>query len=223
MPTPPTVDKCVRIDMHHTQGDDPSLSNRTYWLYTGSNPTVSNMNDLAGFVEGFWATNFAPLCDTQTHLVEIVCTDLTSPTASRGTWVGSTAGTRGGTYMPVNDCALLNFVISRRYRGGKPRIYAPWGVQGDLVDNQHWSSTFVGTVQSEYTAFHGTMIGQGFGSCAISEQVNVSFYSGFVAAENPVTKRYRNIPTYRDAAQVDQIGSWALNPIVGSQRRRLRV
>lgn len=222
MPAPPNVSKVVRVDMAHSWSGDPHLSSRSFWTYTGSDPTVPNMNDLAGFFEGFWASYIAPLCNTLIHLTEIVTTDLTSPTSSRGVWTGSTAGSRSGSAMSINDCAVLNFGISRRYRGGKPRMYGPWGVDGDLNTSQTWTSGFIGDVESGWTSLHGSAVGQGFGSCAITSQVNVSFYSGFVAAENPVTGRYRNIPTYRAAAVTDTIDTFVCSPYIGSQRRRVR-
>lgn len=222
MPTPPSVSKVVRIDMAHSWDGDPHLANRSFWTYTGSDPTVPNMNDLAGFFEGFWASYLAPLASSTIHLIEIVATDLTSPTASRGIWTGSTAGSRSGFPMSINDCVVLNFGISRRYRGGKPRIYGPWGCIADLDTSQIWGSSFVSAVESGWTSLHGSAVGQGFGSCAITSQVNVSLYEGFVAAENPVTKRYRNIPTYRDTAVTDTIDTFVCSPFVGSQRRRVR-
>lgn len=222
MPAPPNVEKVIRIDMKHSEQGDPSLGNRTFWTYSGSDPSIPNMNDLAGFVEGFWASYIAPLANTVTHLTEVICTDLTSPTSSRGDWTGSTVGTRSGTWLSINDVALLNFGISRRYRGGKPRIYGPWGVGADLQTVQTWTSAFIADVNAAWTSFHGSLVGQGFGSCAITGQVNVSFYSGFIAAENPVTGRYRNIPTYRAAAVVDAIDTFVCSEFVGSQRRRVR-
>lgn len=222
MPALPDAGNVVRLDFHHTEGADPALSNRTFWKFSGSGPSISNMNDLAGFAEGFWSSYLKPLAPDSITLVGITTTDLTAPTASRGQWTGAVAGTRGSAILTINDVALLNFEVLRRYRGGKPRMYAPWGVEGDLLTDATWTSAFVTAVETGWTDFRGGFIGQGFGSCAITEQVNVSYYEGFASVQNPVTMRWRNIPTLRSTPQIDVIPAFSCNPFVGSQRRRIR-
>lgn len=222
VPALPDAGNVVRLDFGHTRSADPHLGNRTFWKFSGSGPSISNMNDLAGFAEGFWSSYLKGLAPADVSLVEIVATDLTSPTASRGQWSGSVAGTRSGGSLTINDCTLLNFEILRRYRGGKPRIYAPWGTATDLANDSTFNSTFITAVETGWADFRGGFIGQGFGSCAITEQVNVSYYEGFASVENPVTKRYRNIPTPRTTPQIDQVAAFTCNPFVGSQRRRIR-
>lgn len=222
MPALPDAGNVVRLDFKHSEGVDLALGNRTFWKFSGSGPSISNMNDLAGFAEGFWSSYLKPLAPNEVNLIEIVATDLTSPMASRGQWNGSVAGTRGSGSLPINDVVLLNFEVLRRYRGGKPRIYAPWGTSADLATDATWNTTMIGDVNAGWTSFRGGFIGQGFGSCAITEQVNVSYYEGFDSVQNPVTKRWRNIPTPRTTPQIDVIPAFSCNPFVGSQRRRIR-
>lgn len=180
------------------------------------------MNTLAAGVAGAWNSDLAGLAPSNVHLVEVVTTDLTSPSAARGVWTGSHAGTRAGTAMTVNDCALLNFEISRRYRGGKPRTYNPWGVQGDLFSVQQWGSAFITAAENDWATFVTALEGFTFGSTTLAQQVNVSYYKGFLSVQNPVTLRWRNIPTLRTTPDVDNITTAVLSPFVGSQRRRVR-
>lgn len=222
MPALPDVPGVLRIDFKHSETGDPSLGNRVFFKYSGGAPSPSDLNSLAGDFPSDWGSTLANLAGVAVTLDEVVITDLTSPSASRGTWTGSQAGTRAGTGLSRNDCALLNFVIPRRYRGGKPRIYAPWGVAADLATLATWSGSFITAVHSEWTNWVALFQGHSVGTTVIGAQVNVSYYEGFASVQNPVTKRWRNIPTPRTEAAIDVIGSFALNPILGSQRRRLR-
>jgi hypothetical protein len=167
------------------------------------------------------------MCNTSVALVEVVTTDLTSPTSSRGQWTGNTAGTRSGAVTGINECALINMTITRRYRGGKPRMYAPWGTAGDIngSDNQQWAPAFVSAATAAFAAFTGGMNGQGFGSCAVGAHINVSYYQGSTATiSNPGTDyaRGHTTSTPRTTSVTDTIVAAACNQYIGSQRRRVR-
>src|SRR6202035_2060315 len=118
-------------------------------------------------------------------------------------WPGSTPAARSGAELPINDVALLNFTISRRYRGGKPRTYNPWGAQPDLTSSQRWGSSFITECESKWAAFVAEWQAFSEGTMVIGVQKNVSFYSGFASVQNPVTKRCSNIPTPRTTAVDD--------------------
>lgn len=222
MPGLPDVPQVLRLDIKHTEGADPSLGNRTFWKYSGGAITNAQANDLAAATAGAWSTHLASLCIPAVALNEVVITDLTTTSSARGIWTGSTVGTRSGAELPINDVALLNFTLNRRYRGGKPRTYNPWGAQPDLTSSQKWGSSFITECETKWAAFVAEWQAFSEGSMVIGSQANVSYYSGFASVQNPVTKRWSNIPTPRVAPVVDVIVTTTLNPIVGSQRRRLR-
>jgi hypothetical protein len=119
-------------------------------------------------------------------------------------------------------CVLVNFLITRRYRGGKPRWYLPWGGGGDLTSRQEWTAGFITNVTSAISAIRTGFIGASSGSTSVSNQVNVSYYSGFTAVENPITHRWRNVPTLRATPAVGVIESYSVAGLVSSQRRRNR-
>jgi hypothetical protein len=117
--------------------------------------------------------------------------------------------------------ALVNGTIARRYRGGKPRTYWPWFTSTDLDTQQQWNTSAVTLFNTQWGDFMTACLAISESGCTISESVNVSFYQGFVSAENPITHRWRNLPTYRTGEiPVDPILSWTLNLKPGSQRRR---
>lgn len=221
MPALPPVTDVVRVDMAHTWDEDPHLTNRFYIDFTGGAPSEATMNQFATDVVNSWVSNLAPLCNELIHLVSVVTTDLTSDTANRGEQTVSHAGTRSGQNLTINDCAVMNFQIARRYRGGKPRLYGPWGVAGDLADSNTWGGSFITACEDAWTAFMAALVVDHAGT-SFEVQQNVSYYSGFASVQNPVTKRWSNIPTPRTEAVHDDIISVSLSKYIGSQRRRVR-
>jgi hypothetical protein len=190
------VPSTLRIDLRHSEGGDPGIANRYFMGYTGAAPSDGDLVTYAAS---------------------------TSPSSGRGVWSGSHAGTRSGTAMPINACMLINFQLGRRYRGGKPRIYAPWGVTADLNTPEKWSSSFVSASTAAWIAFITNTSGVLAGGTSVAGQENVSYYAG---VEPPIT-----LPSGRvkQASKVrpgpiapDPITSVAANPLVGSQRRRVR-
>lgn len=222
MPALPDVPQVIRIDLQHSEDADPLLDNRTFWRYTGGAPADADLDSLASSLAGGWASILAPLAPTSVKLDGIVCTDLTSPTSARGSWTGSHFGTRSGTRPFINTCALLNFQIGRRYRGGKPRTYNPWGTDTDLATSQEWATEFVTEVNTDWTTWASEITGSSAGPATLGAQCNVSYYHGFASVQNPVTLRWRNIPTPRSTAVTDNITGHSCNQLVASQRRRVR-
>lgn len=222
MPALPPAPQVLRFDLAHSWDEDPHLTSRFFSKYTGGAPSPSDCVNFATNVATVWAAQLAPLATTLVHLIGVTCTDLTSGSASAGSVTVSHAGTRSGQNLTINDCAVLNFQIARRYRGGKPRMYGPWGVAGDLADSNTWGGAFIAAVEAAWNTFYADL-DTTFGTTVRGGQVNVSYYEGFASVQNPVTKRWRNIPTPRTGnAVVDNIQSNSCSKFVGSQRRRVR-
>lgn len=211
------------MDLEHTYDEDPHLTSRFYVKYSGGAPSVADCNTLALAVSSAWDAHLVNLPPADVALVGVVVTDLTSPSAHQGTWAGSITGTRSGAPMSINDVVNLGFKIDRRYRGGKPKMYGPWGVVTDLDTRNTWTSGFVSAVNSDWGDFMSYVLASVAGTTTLTDQVNVSYYEGFASVQNPVTMRWRNIPTPRPAAVIDVITAHACSPTVSSQRRRLRV
>lgn len=222
MPPLPNVPQTVRIDLTHTEAGDPGLSNRTFFRYSGTAPSATDLNTMANDLAALWPTALGVLVGTDIALIGITITDLTSPTANRGIWTGSHDGSRSGNPVGINTCALLNFTINRRYRGGKPRTYNPWGTETDLDTPQTWASAFIAAAHAGWTTWVNAINGLASGGTILGDQVNVSYYEDFASYQNPVTKRWKNVPTPRTTAVTDTVTGYALNPRLGSQRRRVR-
>lgn len=222
MPPLPAVTNVLRVRLVGTLGDLPDAGNRFYIAFSGSNPTVAELVTFCTAVGTAWNGNISPLVDATYTLTEVIAEDLTSSSAAVGNAAVSHIGTRSGAGVPGSTCLVVNYDISRRYRGGHPRGYYFAGVAGDLATDQEWSSAFIASAQTNFTNFFASIFAAGWSGAGTLQQVNVSFYESFTTVLNPVTGRTKNPPKVRTAVPTPDIVT-AVTPRVriGSQRRRL--
>lgn len=221
MPALPTIPNVLRVDWLWDDGTDTSVSTREFYRYSGGPPTSADCLTMAADIysaqsgcKGAW--------DASTLLAGTRVTDLSSDTGGTAEHIQSTAGIRDGSGLPAGTCVLVNYLISRRYRGGKPRSYFPWGVDSDVVSRQAWASGLVTEVSSVLATYFAVVIGETAGSTTITGHVNVSYYNGFTVITSPTTHRARNVPTLRTTPVVDNITSFGMSSRIASQRRRNR-
>ena len=222
MPALPTVTKTIKVALGFDL-DLGSGGSRFFVSYTGGTPTVADLNSFASAVSGAWGTHMKSLQCSAFSLNQVTCEDLNTTSGNLGSWGGSVAGTSSDVYLAASTCAVIDMKISRRYRGGKPRLYLPIGVWGDTDGAQVWGTTFQTNVDSQFPAFIAEVVGESYASFSASELVNVSYYSGV----NTSTPPWRG-PGYKYPPKVrtgpitpDEIVSVGIRPTIGSQRRRL--
>lgn len=224
MPALPPAPSVIDIALDFALTATLKGSSRFYMLYTGGPPNGAQLNTLATDVSTTWSSDLNSLMTNEFELTQIVCTDLSSPSAARGEWTGSIAGGNSSHAAVTLDTAtLLNFQIARRYRGGKPKMFLPIGTIGDISGDppNTWGSTFIEAVDTGWGSFQTALKALTGIGMTLTNQVNVSYYSGFASVQNPVTKRWRNIPTPRTgSAQIDAITNFTCNPTMSQQRRR---
>jgi hypothetical protein len=220
MPALPPVPKVLRIDLLWNIGSDSGATTRTFFRYTGGPPSAADLTTFAAAVQAAAVTAFNALLGGFAQQAGTTVLDLDSALGASGEDLAVTNGGRSGGQMTASTAIVVSHAISRRYRGGKPRSYLPLGVEGDLAGTQAWDSTIVGDVTAAWAAFVAAVSALSAGSAAIVGPVNVSYYSGFLAAENPVTHRWKNISVARVSPLVDVITSSAARVKPGSQRRR---
>ena len=194
---------------------------RLFLRYTGTPPSASQLVTACTNFANAWASDLAPQTSTAQQLASVTAIDLSSNTGAEGTATAVHAGTRTGTELPVDVAVLVNGQISRRYRGGKPRTYVPGGVAADTTDGRHWTGAFQSGFLTAWQSFTNALDGSS-GIAGGLSPYNVSFYEGFTVVTDPVTHRARNLPTLRSSPQLDPVIGYSINPIIGSQRRRLR-
>jgi hypothetical protein len=209
----------LKVSFQHTYA---GVNAFVHWYlgYTGSSPTSTDCATMANSLKSLWSTNFASLALTNVTLVLVQVTDLASATGGQGTSSGTVAGTRAGGSLTSNDCAMMLLKIGRRYRGGKPRQYWPFGASADLVDAQHWTAAFqtsLGTAWNAVNAGASALTWTGGGT---NRSVNISYFQGFTVVTNPITGRARNAAKLRTTPLVDTVGSAVVSSRVATQRRR---
>lgn len=222
VPTPPTVTKTLRVRLIYAQPAGNPAGSRFYVSYSGSNPDAAACATFATGVRGAWTTHLAPMLSGNAELTAIDVQDLDISAGAAGTDPTAVAGTRSGSNLPQQVAAILEFGIARRYRGGKPKMYTPYGVESDTSSGViDWTTTFQGQLVSAWNAFMTEVLALGIGGDSLVAQVNVGYYSGFTVVTNPITGRTRDVPKYKSGPITpDQVTSVGMRTLFGSQRRR---
>lgn len=221
MPALPDVASVLRIDHGFTIGEDSEALVRNYWSYAGTAPTAGELDTLAAAIGSAYGSELKSLVTDDTTLESVVITDLTSNSAARGTAAPGVAGTLGSTLLAANTCMVNTLEIVRRYRGGHPREYWRAGEPSSLQDAQTWTTGFLGDWTTAYDTFVGAVVAAVWSGGGTFEKCNVSYYEGFASFQNPITKRYRNVPTPRVVPLVDPITSVISRVKIGTQKRRI--
>lgn len=219
MPALPDVPSTLRARLIWTDAADTNVTTTWFFSYSGSAPDASDCSNLAtqlcnavGAQKAYWGENVT--------LSGAQLTDLTSPTSGQGEATADFEGTNDSGSLAGGTCLVCSFTIARRYRGGKPRSYLPWGTVGSLATAQTWGSDYLASWASAIADIFSTFIGSTAGGATITNHVNVSYYSGFTVVNPGGGKRAKNVPTLRTTPLVDAITGRVLLGRPGSQRRR---
>lgn len=220
MTTPPLpASPCLRVKLDYLQADGFLAGSRFYLSYAGGAPTAGNCTTLAGDIEEAWLSELAGIIDSNYALVQVDVLDISTLSGASGTWDGSESGSRSGTPLTAAAATNVEFDISRRYRGGKPRMYLPPGVTSDYTTAAQWSPEFIGDVNTQMAAFFTAIAALDVGAVGALAHVNLSYYSSFTNVTNS-SGRTRAAPKYRATALVDSITGYSCKGTIGSQRRR---
>jgi hypothetical protein len=218
----PPVPNTLKVTFNHLLESGRTVGSRVWFLYTPATLSVGDLTAFASSVEASWSTNLKPLTRTATTLSSIVVVDANSTGGAAYTLTVGTAGTLSSTPVPSSTAAMVNHKINRRYRGGKPRTYWPWGGETQFATESTWTTAFINSVTSGYGAFITAMKAYSTGALTIVTDANVSFYQGFTEQPYGTPTKYRRVPTLRSSPVIDAIVSSSLSGTLGSQRRRLR-
>jgi hypothetical protein len=217
MPALPFVPDNVRVDLVQLIGADLDVLNRFHMDFSGTT-SAANLSTWASGINTAWGAHLAALAPDQVQLTNVIVTDLSSDISPQGSNATVQSGTRGAG-LSAAACLVASLEISRRYRGGHPRIYFPFGIDTDLASAQAWSSTFVGVAQTAINAFMAAALAAAPSGITPIGWTNVSYYHGFTNVTYP-SGRTRPRPTVRGTAVTDGVNSILVRQSVGSQRRR---
>jgi hypothetical protein len=224
VPFPP-VSAVIKLSMKFTTAQNLDIITNTHWSYTGAAPGASGLNTFLTNVATQFTNNMQAAVPTNVTHVQDIATDLTSASAGQAVQTHTQVGSRAGALLPISTAALFTGKIARRYRGGKPRNYWPFGVDADLADSAHWTTAAQTAFNNAMAGFVNGLAGSSAGTATIAALVNVSYFQGHFAVQNMVTKRWKNVPTLGPSPaypHTDMITSYAAQITLGTQRRRLR-
>lgn len=220
MTTPPLpASPCVRVALDYTEADGASAGSRFYLSYSGSAPTAANCATLAGDIATAWATDLSPQVQSEYSLTEVDVLDIATLTGHSGTVATSHAGGDGSSSTPQQVATNIEFLIGRRYRGGKPRMYLPPPGRAAYAGENKWSGSFVTATNTAIAAFFTAIEALSIGAIGTLAHVNLSYYDGFTNVTNS-SGRIHAAPKYRTTALVDTVVGYSTKALMSSQRRR---
>lgn len=220
MPPLPSPGAVIDVLLQSTLGTDTDVQNHVFLSYSSGTPSITELNAFAAAVMTHYASDVLPNLSSDISLKTVVCTDLSSSLGARGEATGSHPGLVGTASVPAGSALVIRLSILRRYRGGKPRVYLAGVPAAALSSDQTWNPAEALVLANDWSSFVFDILADATFVWGTGQYVNVSYFEGFTAVENPITHRYRNIPTPRVTPLVDDILDVTFNPNVASQRRR---
>jgi hypothetical protein len=221
MPVPPDHPNVLRVTTTWELGSDLNAQSRMHFAFTGTNPSDASCATLATSAHASAVTNLVPLLGTESSLKGVEFTDLTSPSSGTGEHIALTTGTRSGSDTPAGAAVLMNIKISRRYRGGKPRVYWPLGTASDIDTPTNWLSGSVSAFLAGTAQYIDDIIALTNAGTTLGPLVNISNYAGFNTVGPDLERRFKYPPALRSSAIApDVFTGISINPRIGSQRRR---
>jgi hypothetical protein len=214
MPPLPVVPNVIKIIHSSTRSDSP-VENILHMKYSGSAPASADLGTFMGGTYGpAWDTVFVDEASTDATMVQIEMLDLSSSTGAQDILIDTSAGGRTGDFAPSSACVLASWGVNRRFRGGHPRSYFPFGTAGTYASgsSKFWDPAFIADVQTKLETFIGLIQGTTVGTTVFENLVNVSYYD---IALNPTPPYRRTTPL------VDDITTLDVKQRICSQRRRL--
>lgn len=219
MPTLPAAGNVVAIKLQHNL-NGKIVSSNFFHSYTGGHPSISDCNAIASAVNTNWSTNIKAYLASAYKLAQVEVFDLSSNTAASGIYLSNTSGGLSGQQNPASVSTLLHHQIARRYRGGKPRTYMPYGITTHVGSGNQWLSTYVTSFQTAVQAFIAANATITSGTTVLGGHVNVSYYSGYTWVPVGTSGRTKQTPTVRSTPLVEAIMTTTVSPNFGSQRKR---
>lgn len=214
MPPLPVVPGVVKLVLSSLRSDSP-VENILHMAYTGTAPDSPTLASyLTSEVAPAAETLFNAEGSTDLTGVSIEAIDLASDVGASATVDFSSTGVRTGDFAPSSAAVVISMEINRRYRGGHPRNYWPFGTAGtyEASSSKLWDTSFIADVQTKFTTFADAIQAVTVSGTSFTTLVNVSYYNKVVNPDPP----YR-----RTTPLVDNIVGYTVKQRICSQRRRL--
>jgi len=207
MPALPNIPNVIKAQVHYQVGSDTTAMTVHHFRYSGTPPDSSSCLLLAQEILSK-AVPLAAHMDTSSGLTAVTVTDLSTNLGGQNTFTGTTMGTASGGTLSAGTAFLCNLQIARRYRGGKPRNYFPFGTTLNLSGRTQWIGAFHDSVQTDLVAFFNSCVGLSGGGTSLIAHCSVGYHD-------------KNAPGgILSSPHVDTITGYKCSMHVASQRRR---
>lgn len=220
MPALPAAPGVVRLTLPYKTPRSTASLSRFFVHYTGTAPTAAQLGTYCDAVASALATQFGPLMSGLNSFLPVQGEDLSTATGAVASGTTTNAGSRAGGAIAPGTALMLQFLIARRYRGGKPKIFLPLGVSADITAGGVWAPALLASSTTGWSAFITSIVAAGWTAAGTITQVAVSYYAGFSVVTNPISHRARNVPTLRGTPTVDTVTGVNSETELASQRRR---
>jgi hypothetical protein len=210
----PAVANVVRTVINGTNSIN-NWANVLHWIYTGGPLTIGAVTNIANALLNVAQTNLLPIMPTETMIVDVTATDLSSDTGAGYEALNPQPGSSTADKLPGGTCVLVDYPSSFRYRGGHPRTYLYVGADENMLNECTWNDAFVATVGDLWLGIQSTMTGIGGDGSAITGPCAVSYEN---RTANPVAPYRRTVPLVMPFG----VGNFNVQPVMASQRRRVR-
>lgn len=191
MPARPDADHVIQMVVSGTS-QSGIWANIWYMKYGGGPASVADLTDIYTFASAQilrpWIHNMGTNC----NVTLVKFTDLTSTSGAQYENTTVSAGTNSGNTQPASACVLVKHSILRRYRGGHPRHYLPFGVQNDFANNISWTTGFLANCLNDIQAMITMLNSFAAGSITSLEVGNLSYVSGGAERATPVFDPFIN-------------------------------
>ena len=138
----------------------------------------------------------ATVLSNQHTLTNVRVTDMTTLASPDAGYVASVVGTSPNAPVDIAEALLVKFVVNRRYRGGKPKVYLAGFPAIDKLNDFEWTTGICASAVAQWIDFIAAIKATGGLGIDLANQVNVSFYEGFTVKTGP-TGRARNAANLR--------------------------
>ena len=220
MALPVPVPNALKVQLLWTDGNDTNVITGLHFAYAGDPPSGADCANIANAIDGLTLTHLIPLLSVDATMRGTVVIDLSSDLAHSGESDTPNPGTLAGAVLPAATAVLVNYGISRRYRGGKPRSYFPFGTAPQLGSPSKWLDAFVTNVSAALNAWNTGMEGIVEGTTSVGAGINISYNQGYGTPRTRSNGHLYYPPQPRVTPIVEPIISRVVNPKPSSQRRR---
>jgi hypothetical protein len=190
----------------------------------GARPSASDLQTFANALITLYDNHALGVMTGQVTFAGVEITDLSAPTAAQVIVTANNAGASGNQYLSADDAVLINFEVLRRYRGGKPRQYWPWGSFSDLANPQQWLQASITNFTSRWAQIESGILATPLGAGAtIASLCSISYYQGVNPPITLPSGRVKQSSALRPGGPIiDDVVATTVNQTLGSQRRRMR-